>query len=85
MNRMTTLANSLASTVVGGALMVVAFLFIVLGVTFLPVIGILMAIPVMRLSFYFLNLRPHLDEVEDLEGAVYAGAPFCLWPHSQRL
>ncbi len=85
MNRMTSLANTLASFVVGGALVVVALLFIVLGMTVLPVIGILLAVPVLRLSIYFLNPKTHLDDVEYAEGAVYEGAPFCLWPHSTRL
>ncbi len=85
MNWMISMANSLASIVVSAALIAVAFLFIVLGMTFLPVIGILMAIPILRLSIYFLNLKPHRDDVECTEGAIYKGGPFCLWPQSSKL
>jgi len=65
MNALTGLANRLASMVIGTALAMVGLIFIALGITFLPVIGILIAIPVMGLSFHFLNPKLSVDTLTE--------------------
>ncbi len=74
MNAQTRLANRVASMVIGVGLALVGLVFVVLGITFLPVIGILIAIPVMALSFNFLN--PKLEVRDGCEES----APVCSWP-----
>ena len=74
MNALTGLANRLASMVIGVALAMVGLIFIALGITFLPVIGILIAIPLMTLSFNFLN--PKFEVKEAREESSLA----CTWP-----
>jgi hypothetical protein len=74
MNAQTRLANRLASMVIGVGLAMVGLVFVALGITFLPVIGILIAIPVMTLSFNFLN--PKLDVKEVCEESSF----ICTWP-----
>jgi hypothetical protein len=70
MNGITGIANRLASMIVGVALAVVGLIFITLGMTFLPVIGILFAIPVMGLSLYFLNPKVEIETaVEEAKAA----------------
>jgi hypothetical protein len=78
MNALTGLANRLASMVIGTALALVGLIFVALGITFLPVIGILIAIPVMMLSFNFLNPKLSVDTVA--EKAYEASACHCTWP-----
>ena len=86
MNILTGLANRLASMVIGVALAMVGMLFIALGITFLPVIGILMAIPVMAISFYFLNPKFSVDTLgAEAEAVCEEGAPACMWPKEVRL
>jgi hypothetical protein len=51
MNALTGMANRLASMVIGIALALVGLIFIALGITFLPVIGLLIAIPVRGCPF----------------------------------
>ncbi len=85
MNALTGLANRLASMVIGVALAMVGLVFIALGITFLPVIGILIAIPVMALSFRFLNPKLSVDTVgEAIEEAGGEEATFCTWPREVR-
>jgi uncharacterized membrane protein len=55
-----------ASLVVGMAIFVPGLFFMVLGVTFLPVIGIIMGLPVMALSIGFMMVSLK-REVESLE------------------
>ena len=45
------IAERFASAIIGAALAVMGLIFIALGVTVLPVIGILIAFPVMGLAF----------------------------------
>ncbi len=77
----TRLANRLASMVIGVALSIIAVIFIALGLTFLPVIGILLAFPVMGLASFFLNSKmevlemKHTKEVVDREPEHW-----CPWP-----
>ncbi len=49
-----------AGVVVAMVLLVIGLMLIVLGSTFLPVIGILAALPVMAISLQFLTLKPEL-------------------------
>ncbi len=80
MNGLTGWANRLASMVIGISLGLVGLVFIALGITFLPVIGILVAIPVMMLSFKFLNPKLTVEtEAERVTG--YELCPsYCTWP-----
>ncbi len=85
MNALTGLANRLASMVIGTALALVGLIFIALGITFLPVIGILIAIPVMGLSFHFLNPKLSVDTaVEEAKEAREENALSCSWPSEVR-
>jgi hypothetical protein len=81
MNALTGLANRLASMVIGTSLALVGLIFIALGITFLPVIGILIAIPVMGLSFHFLNPKLSVDTlVEEVKEADEEEVHYCTWP-----
>jgi|GEM_PF-836467 len=57
MKKQISLTERLAGMVVSAALMTVGLIFMVLGVTFLPIVGILIAVPVMFLSLHFLTPR----------------------------
>ncbi len=48
-----TMAERVACTIVGTVLSIVGLILIALGLTFLPVIGIFVAFPVLALAFYF--------------------------------
>ncbi|MGA2404127.1 MAG: hypothetical protein ABSG91_20875 [Syntrophobacteraceae bacterium] len=48
-----TMAERVAGIIIGTALSVVGLILIALGLTFLPIIGILVAVPVLALAFYF--------------------------------
>ena len=74
MNALTRLGNRLASMVIGVELAMVGLVFTALGITFLPVIGVLIAIPVMALSFHFINPK------HEVEGAREESTLFCVWP-----
>jgi hypothetical protein len=78
MNALTGLANRLASMVIGTALAMVGLIFIALGITFLPVIGLLIAIPVMALSFNFLNPKLSVETVA--EKSYEESVCYCTWP-----
>jgi hypothetical protein len=49
----------LAGLVIGSGFMIIGLLLTVLGVSFLPVIGVIIAIPVMGMSLYF--FRPQVQ------------------------
>ncbi len=74
MNAQTRLTNRLASLVVGVGLAMVGLVFVALGITFLPVIGILIAAPVMGLSFHFINPKIEVEEARE------ENALCCAWP-----
>ncbi len=82
MNRMTSSDNNLGNILVSAVLAVFSLFFLVLGMSYLPVLGILIAIPFMRLFICFSKPRPHPDDMEFAEGAVDKGS-FCLWPRHQ--
>jgi len=78
MNALTRLANRLASMVIGVGLAMVGLVFTTLGITFLPVIGILIAIPVMTLSFHFINPKLEVEEARE------ESTLLCTWPREVR-
>ncbi|MGA2228173.1 MAG: hypothetical protein ABSH41_27380 [Syntrophobacteraceae bacterium] len=47
------MAERVAGMIIGTALSIVGLILIALGLTFLPIIGILVAFPVLALAFYF--------------------------------
>ena len=53
MENKVSVTDRLAGFVVGSGFVIIALLLMVLGVTFLPVIGVIVAIPVMGMSLYF--------------------------------
>ena len=53
------MVERLAGLVIGSSFVIIGLLLMVLGVTFLPVIGVIIAIPVMGMSLYF--FRPHVQ------------------------
>jgi hypothetical protein len=61
--------QKVASLVVGMAILVPGLFFMVLGVTFLPVIGIIMGLPIMALSvgFMMVSLRQDVESLEVTE------------------
>jgi hypothetical protein len=75
-----------AGVVVAMAFLVIGMMLIVLGSTFLPVIGILAALPVMAMSLRFLTLKPELharlDEQRAVEpvGICIEHETWCPWP-----
>ena len=85
------MCDKLACKVVAMAFMIIGFFMMVLGVTFLPGIGLLIALPIMWLSIYFLY-----PEVE-LAGSYQAAAEtpsanvqvelelWCPWPPNSQL
>ena len=48
-----TTGERVASVIIGTALSIVGLILIALGLTFLPIIGIIVAFPVLALAFYF--------------------------------
>ncbi len=84
MDRMTSSDNNLGNILVSAAMAVFALFFLVLGMSYLPVLGILIAIPFMRLFIHFSNPGQNPDDTEFTEGAVYKSS-FCLWPRSSKL
>lgn len=55
MSTRVSLASRLGGLVLGAVFILLGLMFTVLGVTFLPIIGIIMAIPLLGLSLYFLR------------------------------
>jgi hypothetical protein len=72
--------------VLGAVFSLLGLMFTVLGVTFLPIIGIIMAIPLMGLSLYFLRplvqvtirTEPATKPVPAREAEVERGVPAAL-------
>jgi hypothetical protein len=84
-----------AGVLVAVGFMTIAMMFIALGCTFLPVIGILAALPTMAISLHFLALNPKVLApahdprqvvTDDQEHATYCPWPpqqaFCSWPQN---
>jgi hypothetical protein len=72
-----------AGVVVAADFMTVASIFVVIGCTFLPVIGILAALPVMGISLHLLKLRPEVGEAAAEESMVTVLLEYehcCPWP-----
>ena len=59
MENRVSMMDRVAGLVVGSAFVIIGLLLMVLGVTFLPVIGVIVAIPVMGMSLYF--YRPQVQ------------------------
>jgi hypothetical protein len=72
MNSYLSLTNRFASIVIGITLCVVSAIFAALGVTLLPVIGILLAVPVMSLAIFFLNTKMERRDLPKEEDTVLA-------------
>ncbi len=81
MNSISRMANFFASIVIGVSLAGIALLFIVLGFTFLPVVGILIAFPVLRFSAYFLTHTSSADHTVKQTVTVHEEAPYCPLPY----
>src|SRR5208337_4611557 len=62
MEKTVSIPDRLAGMVIGVALLVVGLGFMVLGVSFLPVIGILVAIPVLGLAWRFMSPKAIVNE-----------------------
>ena len=73
MNGITGIANRVASMVIGAALALTALVLVALGMTFLPVIGMLLAIPVMAMSLYFLNPKVSVETMAEAEEVACEG------------
>ena len=80
------LGSRLGGLVLGAVFSLLGLMFTVLGVTFLPIIGIIMAIPLMGLSLYFLRplvqvtirTEPATKPVPAREAEVERGVPAAL-------
>jgi hypothetical protein len=59
------LVDRVASLMVGFAFLVIALLLLLLGLTFLPVIGVTLAIPILRLSLTFLWPEEPLSKADE--------------------
>ena len=62
MEKIMSISSRLAGMMVGLALAVVGLGFMVLGVSLLPVIGILMGIPILTISWHFMNPKTFARE-----------------------
>ncbi len=69
-----TVGQKLSSVVVGIAILIPALFFMVMGVTFLPVIGLVMGLPIMALSIKFIMVSLK-QEAESLQTATALSAP----------
>jgi len=78
--------DRLAGLVVAMGFLVIGLMLIVLGSTFLPVIGILAALPVMAISLHFLTLKPELrvrleeQSAVELVDVCIEHETWCPWP-----
>jgi hypothetical protein len=72
MNCLSRLADRGASIVTGVALGVVSMSLAGLGVTFLPVIGVLLAVPVMGLALFFLKAKIEISGIPEKKRAARA-------------
>ncbi len=55
MKKAITVAERIACTAIGAGLFIVGLVFMALGVTFLPIVGVFAAVPVMFFAFQFLR------------------------------
>jgi hypothetical protein len=76
------LIERLSGLVVGAAFIMVGIFMVVLGLTWLPVIGILFAIPIMSLSLRFLFpiVEVHTAKDDGLHADFGKQANWCPWP-----
>lgn len=65
MQRRVGMLDRVAGLLVGFAFIIIGMLLLVLGLTFLPVLGIIMALPVMRMSVSFLIPAVSSDAAEE--------------------
>lgn len=72
-----TIMNRIAGVVVGTCFVVMGFGLIVLGLTFLPVIGIFAGIGLMSLSVYFFN--PRAQESVEVIAYTEKNVQWCPW------
>ena len=72
----------LAGLVVGAALITVGIFMVILGLTLLPVIGVLVAIPIMSFSLYFLfpKMQVYRAETGEVVFAYEEHETWCPWP-----
>lgn len=70
---MRTVAERMACTIIGAALSIVGLGLIALGLTFLPIIGLLVAFPVLSLAFYFFRPGKWVITAESKTEAVETG------------
>ena len=73
MNTKSSAGNKASSFVVGLAILLPGLFFMVLGVTFLPVIGLIMGLPIMALSIGFMMVSLK-EDTESLNVAETAAA-----------
>jgi len=72
-----------ARVIVAAGFVTIAAMLVVVGCTFLPVIGILAALPVMAISLHFLRMAPRVLETGNEERAAYGyreQGNYCSWP-----
>ena len=69
-----------ACMVVAGALGTVGFFFMVLGLTFLPVVGIVIAVPIMSMAFVFLKHDIEVSTVDEASIVCEQSESWCPWP-----
>jgi hypothetical protein len=69
MNRGSRFVNRAARLVTGVALGAISLHFFALGVTFLPVIGVVIAIPMTGLALFFLNSKIEIANLMEKEKA----------------
>ncbi len=67
--------DRIAGIIIAAALIVVGVGFMVLGVSFLPVIGILMSIPVLGLAWNFLTPKAIVNSIAELADCREHGIP----------
>ena len=85
------MCDKVACKVVAMAFIIIGFFMMVLGVTFLPGIGLLIALPIMCLSICF--LYPEVELAESHEKAAETSAAsghgelelWCPWPPNSQL
>ncbi len=86
MEKRCSLMDRAAGVVVAMVFLVIGLMLIVLGSTFLPVIGILAALPVMAISLHFLTLKPELRVCAEAESVAEPAVvrieqdTWCPWP-----
>jgi hypothetical protein len=98
MNNGVIITERAAAVAVGSSLIVIGLGFFVLGLTWLPVIGLLFAVPILLLAWQFLGLKRGITRAEEQEYAYpgaaqpsgvtspdrFNGARECPWPPSHK-